>query len=146
MNDFGSSSSPFLRKRPTAGTSDADRKASHDAEERVFGPRFKSGLAVPQNKKISLQGFVLSGFAIVVTASIMFLLGVNIVIEYRTIVPEDRSGMVRKACYIVLSVAGVYVLNKFNYWFYKKMMTYFTSSEYKGLPSHEEHFELSSRA
>ncbi|SCU78142.1 LAFA_0A05138g1_1 [Lachancea sp. 'fantastica'] len=143
MSDIGtSSSSPFLRKRTTVGKDSMGR----DAEVRVFGPRFQSGLAVPRNKQISLQGFVLSGFAIVVTAGIMFLLGVNIVIEYRTIVPEDRSGMVRKACFIVLSVAGIYILNKFNYWFYRRMMAYFTNTKYEGLPSHEEQFEMSSRA
>ncbi|SCU78094.1 LAME_0A03268g1_1 [Lachancea meyersii CBS 8951] len=143
MSDNGSSSSsPFLRKR---GTAKGTGRVSNNAETRVFGPKFRSQFAVPKGKQISLLAFVLSGIAVVITASLMFLLGVNIVIQYRTIVPEDRSGLVRKACYIVLSASAIFYMNKFNYWFYRRMTTYFTSSKYQELPS-EENFEMSSHA
>ncbi|SCU81265.1 LANO_0B02476g1_1 [Lachancea nothofagi CBS 11611] len=135
-----SSSSPFLRKREYG-----NKQPSASAEERVFGPRIESRFMSTKERQISLAGVLLSACAVVVTAGLMFLLGVNIVIQYRTMVPEDRSGLLRKACYIVLSATGIFFMNKFNQWFYQKMMTYFSDSKYQRLPA-EESFEMRSRA
>lgn len=137
MNE-DSSSSHFLRKRTPGQT-------GQTAEERVFGPKFRSKLLKIQNQPVNFFGVLVSACAIVVSAIVMFLLGVNIVIQYRTIVPEDRSGMVRKACYIVLSAATVYLLNKFNLWFLRKVISYFASGTYNRLPT-QDSFEMSTRA
>lgn len=88
------------------------------------------------------MGLVTSAFILVLTVGVVFLLGVNIVIQYRTIVPEDRAGMVRKSCYIVASVMTIYGLNKLNEWLFKKMNFGSSGRGYERLQT-QESFEMS---
>lgn len=134
----GGSFSGLLRNRNVA-------RSGKTSEERVFGPRFKSKLLKVQNQPVSTLGVFISACSIALSAVAMFLLGVNIVIQYRTIVPEDRAGMTRKASYIVLSAGAIYLLNKFNLWFFRKVVSYFSSGPYDRLPA-QESFEMEQRA
>lgn len=137
MSTFGSSSTTAYYRAPKPNTT---------SEERVFGPRFgaRGVHDLPRNRsrdQLSL-GLVSSAFILVLTVGVVFLLGVNIVIQYRTIVPEDRAGMVRKSCYIVASVMTIYGLNKLNEWLFKKMNFGSSGRGYERLQT-QESFEMS---
>lgn len=116
------------------------------AEERVFGPSFYPRGRRALGSKYT-WGLLASAILVVLSAGAIFLLGVNIVIEYRTIVPEDRSGMTRKAGYIVLSAMGIYALQTLNVWFYKKVRAAASRQpNYDRLPTEVESYEMSDRS
>ncbi|SCU78634.1 LADA_0A06612g1_1 [Lachancea dasiensis] len=140
MNDFSTpSSSTTLRKRESN-----DIGPALTAEERVFGPRNDSQLSACRSTERSSLGVLLSALAVVITSALMFLLGVNIVIQYRTMVTDDRSGLVRKATYILLSGFAIFLLNKFNLWFYRKMLSHFSGAKYQRVAD-ENGFEMMTR-
>lgn len=94
-------------------------------ESRVFGEGIFRSYHSPTRRKnegvtISWQ-LICSSLSVAVCSFLVFLLGVNIVIQYRTMVLEDRAGLLRKSVYIVLSVLGIYGAVQFNVWLLAKL-------------------------
>lgn len=128
------------------------RFESRSSEERVFGKGlFRPYPNVGSTKSTTGMSWqlLLASIAIVISSFLIFLLGVNIVIQYRTMVPEDRSGLFRKAAYIVLSIMAIYglfqadvlLLKKLNVRSSKRNSDNITYQRLNGL---EESIEMSS--
>lgn len=137
-------------KRYTSA-SPRNAKTQNSPEERVFGNGlFKSYPDPASRRKAGVEitwQLIASSAAIVLTSFIVFLLGVNIVIQYRTIVPEDRAGMLRKSVYIVLSVVAIYGLVQLNVGLLKRLKVSSIkrnsdSVNYERLNSIEENIEM----
>lgn len=121
--------------------SDNDQELD-DVEERVFGPSFgligySKGSTFKVNQ-LSLN-LLISACVIVLSVAIIFLLGVNIVIQYRTIVLGDHIGMLQKVSYIFLSFLSIAVLHGFNVWFCKRMLYNYRNHKYTRLVTHESY-------
>lgn len=124
MVEEGTSSKISEGTSSRISASGSQRFESRSSEERVFG----RGLFRPYPNVGSTQSragmswqLLLASIAVVISSFIIFLLGVNIVIQYRTMVAEDRSGLFRKAAYIMLSIMAIYGLFQANVFLLKKL-------------------------
>ncbi|CCK71167.1 uncharacterized protein KNAG_0G01090 [Huiozyma naganishii CBS 8797] len=91
------------------------------SEQKLFGyGPFKAYpmIATDQRRSINAR-LVVFGFIIATCSVVTFLLGVNVVIRYRTINTFDRVGTIRKILSIVCSVAAIYVLVRVVAWFFE---------------------------
>ncbi|KAL6939928.1 hypothetical protein ACO0RG_003777 [Hanseniaspora osmophila] len=122
---MSSSSSAFIPKnfgnsgsgRPSAYGRNSNAKF-HALEQKLFGPSIDDLNA--NNPKLLSLNLLLSALLLVLTSGLVFLLGVNIVIQYRTM-PPSGPGLVRNACYLVLSFFAIMALQKFNVYTYRKL-------------------------
>ncbi|KAL6941874.1 hypothetical protein ACO0QE_003035 [Hanseniaspora vineae] len=118
---MSSSSSPFISKSGSGRLSAYNRNSNptlHALEQKLFGPSLDDLNA--NNPKPLNFNLLLSALMLVLTSGLVFLLGVNIVIQYRTM-PPSGPGLVRNACYLVLSVFAIMGLQKFNVYTYNKL-------------------------
>ncbi|CDO93620.1 unnamed protein product [Kluyveromyces dobzhanskii CBS 2104] len=80
---------------------------------------------------------IVSAFVLVLSCGIIFLLGVNIVIQYRTTNWNYWPKALLKMTYIVLSVLSIYIINRFNVYFFRLMNNRDTSNAYASIPQLE---------
>lgn len=94
-------------------------------------PSFRNNFNIDDCETQELSvGLVLSALVVVLSCGIIFLLGVNIVIQYRTINWNAVPKAFLKIFYIILSFFSIYIINKFNLYFFKKMSARETSNSY----------------
>lgn len=135
------SSSKNLQRRLIAS-------AARSSEERVFGPGIFSSYPGTTTRRVPGLLFswqlLVSAVVVSLTAFLVFLLGVNIVIQYRTMNPEQSVAMFRKASFIVLSVAAIYAMVKGNVWLQAKLRVRADENprSHKRLSSVQEDIEL----
>lgn len=105
--------------------SDNRRIRRRSPESRAFGDGLFKSYRSPSARNregVSLSWqLICSSISVAASSFLVFLLGVNIVIQYRTMVLEDRAGLLRKSTYIVLSVLAIYALIQFNVWLLAKL-------------------------
>lgn len=82
-------------------------------------------------------GLVVSAVFLTLTVGLVFLLGVNIVIQYRTLNVSQPVNALLKASYIVLSIAGVYGLHQLNLHLFRRMMNRDQSNSYANISRFE---------
>ncbi|SSD58420.1 uncharacterized protein SCODWIG_00181 [Saccharomycodes ludwigii] len=158
MNNIYDASSSYL---PGAGvgsslSSSTDTRVQSEYkpnEERVFGPAFDSVNKNPGKKILKKKteirsngptlGIFISAMSIVLSAALIFLLGVNIVIQWRTISTTNNRGTIRKVSFIILSFLGIGFLISLNVLLFKKLNQIAMKKKTKyGLLPTEESFEM----
>ncbi|AET41140.1 uncharacterized protein Ecym_7302 [Eremothecium cymbalariae DBVPG len=125
----------------------SSRLRESNREEILFGPSFGSAKSRtrPILSTVNLSwGVLLSAVILVISSIIVFLLGVNIVILYRTMNVHNMINVLLKTGLIVISLLAIYFVNAFNVWFFRKMVSPSSAGRYSILRGGES-FELEER-
>lgn len=144
---------PFETSSKSLTGVDTQRIRRRSPESRAFGKgifesRHSTSSRNREGSTISWQ-LICSGISVAVSSFLVFLLGVNIVIQYRTMVLEDRAGLIRKSFYLIFSVLAIYAIVQFNVWLLAKLRPSSVrrsrdSINYERLSSVEANIELDS--
>ncbi|QEU60627.1 hypothetical protein KDRO_D03190 [Kluyveromyces lactis] len=122
------------------GSSSASSSSSSRISQRntQVGSRSEENLTVEALRTQELSvGLIVSAFVLVLSCGVIFLLGVNIVIQYRTINWGYVPKAILKMTYILLSVVSIFYINKFNLYFFRLMNNRDTSNAYASIPQLE---------
>ncbi|CAH00494.1 uncharacterized protein KLLA0_D07524g [Kluyveromyces lactis] len=121
------------------GSSSASSSSSRISQRnKQVGSQSEENLTVEALRTQELSvGLIVSAFVLVLSCGVIFLLGVNIVIQYRTINWGYVPKAILKMTYILLSVVSIFYINKFNLYFFRLMNNRDTSNAYASIPQLE---------
>ncbi|CAR28431.1 hypothetical protein ZYGR_0S00610 [Zygosaccharomyces rouxii] len=119
-------------------------------EERVFGKGLFA--SYPNHQATQTHGIPLyiftCGVCIVISCLLVILLATNILIQLRTIVPDNIFETAVKAFYVVISLVGIYALIVGNSWLFRKLSSKqkrnSANAQYSSLNRLEENYEMDS--
>ncbi|CCC69388.1 hypothetical protein NCAS_0C03980 [Naumovozyma castellii] len=111
-----------------------EQNSKEPAEVKVFGKGFFKAypyVTKYKSREIDMR-LVFTSFVVALSVTVVFLIGVNIVIQYRTINMERTYEMIRKVFFILLSALSIIGLIQASSWIFEKINCHRKKIKYGG--------------